>query len=555
MTVKTAPAQPAIRQPAANFPHHNFPPRMPPDILRTAWVTVANTGTTVWPQGRVQLAIDLNDTRCVQLDLPHDVPPGEQATVFWTFRTPTETGAHRLKLEMVHPDGTSLAEAGARSVPLVISPEPAVRPTTRLWDRAVETNSYYWVPAEGGITWSSRGRGFPVFARDARGCRITDLEGREYLDCMMGWGCSLLGYANERIQRAVASSLSSGGVISLTHFLEMEVSELLGRAIPGAEMVIFGKNGSDVCTVAVRLARVHTGRPLVLCCGYHGWQDWNVERCGFAATGVLERGEPLVIPFAYSNLMHLEQLLEAHRGRVAAVLVEPCPVEGHNGPLHETVDPAFFQGLVELAHRHGALAIFDEIVSGFRYPGGSAQQAAGVIPDLTCLGKALGAGMPLSALGGRRDLFRASIGKTYYGPTFKGEVHSFAAARVALTIYREVDVPGHLVRFGGRLRETVNRLCRQLHIPGGLIGPMHRQVLAFQEANAQRLLLMRTLLNQELFNQGVLTYLNFIIPSLAHDDKALGDLCQAFEKALKVLAEAMDGDRFARYLEVPPIPG
>ena len=143
----------------------------------------------------------------------------------------------------------------------------------------------------------------------------------------MGWGSALLGYANERIQRAVADALHSGAILTLTHHLMPEVGRMLCEMFPGAESATFGKNGSDVCTAAVRLARVHTGRPMVLFCGYHGWQDWYVERFGFAATGVPAREKPLLVPFAFNNLAQVAELLETHRGQVAAVMLEPA------GPL------------------------------------------------------------------------------------------------------------------------------------------------------------------------------------------------------------------------------
>ena len=371
----------------------------------------------------------------------------------------------------------------------------------------------------------------------------------------MGWGCALLGYANERVQRAVGNALHSGAILTLTHQLMPEVGEMLCHMFPGAEAATFGKNGSDVCTAAVRLARAYTGRSVVLFCGYHGWQDWYVERQGFSTTGVPAGRDPLVVPFDFNNLEDVARLLDEHRGQVAAVMLEPAgPILGSNGPIKDA-EPAFLKELTVLTHKEGALVVFDEIMSGFRYLGGSVQHATGVVPDLTCLGKALSAGMPLSALIGRREIFHAAIGRIAYEPTFKGDVYSFAAAREALTIYQEQDVPARVWDFGNRLRGVINGLCDEVGVPARVIGPPYRMLLAFAEADTRRRTLMRTLVQQELLRHGVLTTQHLLLPSVAHDDEALGLTRHAFTHALTILAEVMEDDSFATHLEVPPLSG
>jgi glutamate-1-semialdehyde 2,1-aminomutase len=477
---------------AAAYPYHNFPARLPADELRTCWVTIENRGTKVWQQGVVKLAIDLNGDRCDGLELPCSVHSGERVTLNWGFRIPKEVGRHEFRFELLDQDGTPFGQQGVPPlvIPFEITEAPET-PTRRLRDATLEANYWFWQPG-GGITWSNTGPGYPLYAREARGCHITDLEGRRFLDYNMGWGCALLGYAHERIQRAIVDALSSGAVLSLAHYLELEVTAMLCQMFPGAEAVTFGKNGSDVCTAAVRLARAHTGRPVILVGGYHGWQDWYVEGVGLASAGVPVRDQPLVLPFEFNNLEQVAELLEVHRGRVAAVMLEPASVTTSAGPAQDA-DSAFLKEMAALAHREGALVIFDEIFTGFRYRGGSVQHATGVIPDLTCLGKALSAGMPLSALVGRRDVFHSSSTKIFYEPTFKNEVYSFAAAREALAIYRAEDVPARLWDFGDRLKESINHLCQQLHAPAELVGTPFRMVLNFKEAGAHRLTLMRTL--------------------------------------------------------------
>jgi len=539
----------------AGYLDHNLPPRLPSGELRTLWLTIENRGTKAWQPGAVRLAIDLDGARLSDVEMPRPVAAGERVTLHWVFRTPAKRGSHQLTCALVEPDGQAFESRGVPPLRLGFHlVGPAATPTGRLRDRVLETHARCWLPCD-GVTWSTSGRPYPQFAREARGCWLVDVEGRRYVDYLMGWGSALLGYAHDRIRRAMEAALRSAPLLTLTHELMPEVADMLRAMFPGAEAVTFGKNGSDVCTAAVRLARVHTGRPLVLYCGYHGWQDWYVERLGFAATGVPPRDEPLLLPFEPHDLAQVARLLETHRGRVAAVMLEPAGVlESIDGPIKDA-DPAFLAELSALARREGALVIFDEIMTGFRYRGGSVQQATGVVPDLTCLGKAMSGGMPLAALVGRREVFDSSIGRIHYEPTFKGETYSLAAAREALRIYREHDIPARVWAFGERLREIVNRLCCDLRVPAEVIGPPYRMLLVFSDGDRQRRTLMRTLVQQELLKGGLLTTQNLLLPSAAHDDEALDVTRRAFGHALGVVARAIGEDRFASYLEVPPLPG
>jgi glutamate-1-semialdehyde aminotransferase len=549
--------------------HHNLPSKLPADELRTLWVTVENAGTKTWrrqpantppqppdghlPERAVQLQVDLDGVRGVALELPHDVSPGSRVTMHWVFRTPKGPGRHTLKLELAERDGATFEERGVP--PLRIGFETDEEPatvTSRMRDRALATVTRLWMPSE-SISWSQSAQGYPIFAREAKGYRITDVDGRQYTDLLMGWGASLLGYADDRIRQAIGDALHSGAVVSLTHELEIEVGEMLTKILPGAELVLFGKNGSDVCSAAVRLARLHTRRPIILVCGYHGFGDWYAERYGFAGTGVPEREKPYILPFQLNNLESVERLLRENRGQVAAVMLEPAgPFEDHNGPVPDA-DPTFLSEMAELVRREGAVVIFDEIMTGFRYPQGSVQRATGVIPDLTCLGKGLSAGMPLSAVVGKKEIFSSSIGHIFYGPTFRGEAYSLAAAREALTIYQERDVPARISGFGTRLKQEANRIFRELRAPAEMIGPPFRMVISYKEADRRRLTLMRTLVQQELYKQGILTCMNLFVPCDAHDDQALADTCRGLERATGVLMRALEEDCFARYLEIPPI--
>ncbi len=522
-------------------------------------IEARNTGTAPWHRApadghAVDVAVYVDDVLHATGHMLGDMTaPGASATFAWLLEVPA-AGGHTLRFELIAQNLCFFSERGSppRTAEIEVAAAATPSRSEALLRIAVARNPWFDWPTH-GLSRDGQGRGWPLFVERATGCRLTDVDGREYVDFVMGFGSALLGYAHPRIQAALRSALDSAATVPLPHEIEMEVTEALCAAIPCAEMVVFGKNGSDVSTAAVRLARAVTGRSHVLVCGYHGWQDWFLQRedCPFA--GVTGTSAALAVPFAFNDAAGLEAALDRRRGRVAAIMLEPAaPVEGPQGPLRDA-DPAFLRAAQALAARHGALLIFDEILTGLRYPAGTVQRAHGVVPDLCCLGKALGGGLPLSALVGRAEIFRRGMGAIYYGPTFKSETLSLAAAREALALHRETDVPAHVARVGGRLRDAVNRIGRGLGLPAEMIGPPFRMVVRFEAPDAEARL-MRTLLQQELLRSGVLTYKGFLLPSLAHDDAAIAQAVDAYRAALAVVAEAVKAGSLERHLEIPLLP-
>jgi glutamate-1-semialdehyde aminotransferase len=219
----------------------------------------------------------------------------------------------------------------------------------------------------------------------------------------------------------------------------------------------------------------------------------------------------------------------------------------------QDADRDFLAALAAMTREAGALLIYDEIMTGFRYPGGSVQQATGVLPDLACLGKALGGGMPLSAFVGRGHILQRAMEHTHYGPTYRGEIYSLAAARAALAIYRSEPVADHVWRFGNRLRQSVDAICADLGVSAALIGPPFRMGLVFDEPDPLRFSLKRSLYQQELLKAGVITYDGMMLPSFAHNDAVLSVTLAAVREALGVVARAEREGDFDRYLELPPL--
>ncbi|HEX7133382.1 MAG TPA: aminotransferase class III-fold pyridoxal phosphate-dependent enzyme, partial [Iamia sp.] len=202
----------------------------------------------------------------------------------------------------------------------------------------------------------------PTHVVRGRGAHLWDVDGREWVDEPMALGPVILGYAEPVVDDAVRAQLDDGITFTLMHPLEVEVAERIVALCPGVEQVRFAKSGSDAVTGAVRVARSHTGRDLVLVGGYHGWHDWYI------GSTTRDRGVPkavadLTVPFRADDLDHLAHVLASHPGQVAAVVLEPS---GATVP-----PPGHLQAVVDLAHEHGALAVFDEVITGFRLaPGG-----------------------------------------------------------------------------------------------------------------------------------------------------------------------------------------
>lgn len=414
----------------------------------------------------------------------------------------------------------------------------------RRWDWAHYTPSH-------GIPRNRSGWAYPVLAKEASGARIRDPDGNEWIDYVMGWGSALLGYAHPKIRRAVADSLNTGAILSLPHVLEAEVVRLLVDAVPCAEMALFGKNGSDACTAAVRAARLATGRRVILFSGYHGWQE------PFAPVFEPALSDPPhpadAFRFPAQDFQAFSRLVAEHDGKIAGVMLEPAAqIEGVDGPVRDA-DTPFLRRVAETCRRQGAVLIFDEIMTGFRHRKGSVQKATGVIPDLACFGKALTSGMPLSVLLGRRAVMGTTLSRLFYHPTFKGDAYSFAAAAAALNIYREDDVPARITRFAHALRSGVDGISKELNIAGSLVGMPYRLVYRFDELDPERRTQLRTLLQQELLRQGILTFKGFMLPSLAHGDAELEQTLAAFRQALTRVQAVADQDRFATALELPLI--
>jgi len=384
----------------------------------------------------------------------------------------------------------------------------------------------------------------PVFLQRGKGCRVWDVDGNEYIDYIQGLLPNILGYAHDEVNAAAAAQLAQGHSFSLPHPLEVELAERLTRLIPCAEMVRFGKNGSDATSGAVRAARAFSGRERIACCGYHGWQDWYIGSTT-RNKGVPGAVRALTHPFPYNDVAALEKLLSDHSGEFAAIIMEAV---NYYEPA-----PGYLQAVKERAHRHGALLIFDEICTGFHLGVGGAQKKFGVTPDLACFGKAMGNGFPIACIVGRADVMKI-FEDIFCSFTFGGEVAAMAAAMKVLDILENTDALARMEANGRRLQDGFNALAKQagLFPRFQCVGYPAWSLLKFRDAEGRDSLLERSLFQQEVVKRGVLQIVTHNMTA-AHDNVSTEQTLEAYAAALKTLAGWLADANPARFLEGPMI--
>jgi glutamate-1-semialdehyde 2,1-aminomutase len=384
----------------------------------------------------------------------------------------------------------------------------------------------------------------PYFAQRAQGSRLWDIDGNEYIDFVNALAAVTLGYADPDVNAAVAAELANGTIYSLSHPLEAEVAELICDLVPSAEMVRFGKNGSDATAGAIRIARAFTGRDHVITCGYHGWQDW------FIGTTTRNKGVPaatsaLAHAVPYNDLAAVDAVLAALDGQVAALILEPMNVT--------PPQPDYLAQLRERVHEAGALLIFDEMITGFRFAPGGAQELFGITPDLTTLGKGMANGFPLSAVCGRRDVMM-EMEQVFFSFTMGGETLSLAAAKATMTKLKREPVIATMRARGGRLMREVAALIERHEVGKfvSLAGEPTWSFLLFNDVDGVSSWEIKTLWMQELMQRGFLC-LGSHNMSYAHSEDDVDRLTQAYDHIFPLLRAAVANRAVRQYLNCEPL--
>jgi len=312
--------------------------------------------------------------------------------------------------------------------------------------------------------------GTPLIIERAKGSRVYDVDGREYLDYICSWGALILGHAHPDVVDAVADQASRGTSYGMTSPLEIELGEEIARAVPSIERIRFVSSGTEAAMSAIRLARGFTKRDLILKFegGYHGHADSFLVDAGsgLATLGISSSpGVPgalasLTLNAPFNDLAAVERVFAQHKDKIAAVIVEP--VAANMG----VVAPAngFLEGLRDITRRAGSLLVFDEVITGFRIARGGAQLHWKVKPDLTILGKVIGGGLPVAAYGGRRDIMEmiAPLGAVYQAGTLSGNPLAMRAGLATLPKLASADLYASLEKKGHRLAEGIRNALQQL---------------------------------------------------------------------------------------------
>ena len=372
----------------------------------------------------------------------------------------------------------------------------------------------------------------PSYMDHGDGCRMYDVDGNEFIDFMCALGPITVGYNNPEVNKAVIEQVNKFASGSMQSELEVLLAEKLCEIIPCAEMVRFVKNGGDATTAAVRLARAYTGREIVLMSGYHGMQDWSIG-ASENNKGVPKAVCELTINFTYNDLADLEKKLKENE--VAAVILEPIQ---SNGPKD-----GYLEGVKELVHKYGAILIFDEVVSGFHYALGGAQEVFGVSPDLVAFGKGMGNGYPISAVAGKRELLEQIEQGVFISTTFGGDSISMAASLATLKIlarpgyYDHINKIGTIIRDGIQERIDKHDLNDVLSVSGM---PAHCGV-AFEGHGSLNYLDIQSIYSQTMLQNGIYVFAIYFL-NMHHTEKEAQAYLDATDKAFAQIRKAIDQD-------------
>lgn len=432
-------------------------------------------------------------------------------------------------------------------------PQPTPLPAAAI--QALNARAHAVIPG-GAHTYAKGDDQFPVsappFIARGKGCHAWDLAGREYIEYGMGLRAVTLGHAFEPVLQAAMQALQGGTNFTRPSLLELQCAEQLQALVPGAEMVKFCKDGSMAVDGAVRLARAHTGRDLVALCADHPFfstNDWFIGNTDMNA-GIPVATQRQVLKFRYNDLASLQALFDQYPGQIACVVMEAARTE--------EPAPQYLQQLKALTHREGAVLVFDEMITGFRWLQGSAQHQYGVTADLSTYGKALANGFAVSALVGRRELMElggAPQGRDrvfLLSTTHGAETHELAAAMATMQFYQTHPVVETLQARGARLRlgfeQAATRHGLQQHM--ALLSRDCNLLFATRDAQGQPSQPLRTLFMQEMLRQGVLAP-SFVV-SYSHSEADIDHTVDAIDAAMAVYRRALDGD-VNTFLEGRPV--
>ena len=372
---------------------------------------------------------------------------------------------------------------------------------------------------------------YPTYLSHGKGSHVFDVDNNEYIDFVLGLGPIILGYNYTAVNKAIKKQLSKGISFSIPHTIEIEASKTINSIIPGAEMIRFAKTGSDAGTAAIRAARAITKRDNIAYWGGGGvWHDW------FTIITSRNEGIPKILrkmiqKFEYNNIESLKILFEKWKGEVAAVYMEPM--------MTEFPKKNFLMDVKKLTKKHGTVLIFDEVITGFRYANGGAQELLKIQADIVVFGKGIANGMPLAAITGKRKHME-KFNDIFYSTTYGGETLSLAASMAVINEIKTKPVIKHCWKLGEELMSKFNKLTNEVDVKIKMEGIPIRSSVICKDANNNPSLLIKSLFYQEMIKRGILLGPGYVFLSYSHSQKDLKKTLEAAEKSLKIVKKAIE---------------
>lgn len=392
----------------------------------------------------------------------------------------------------------------------------------------------------------------PAFVTRAKGARIWDVDGYEYIDWVSGIGAIILGYCDPVVDAAVCKQIETGVSYSLSHELELELAEELVATIPCAEMVRYAKGGGDACAIAVRIARGTTGRDKILFCGYHGWHDWYLAANlsaeatldthlfpGIEPTGVPRALAETAIPFEYGNVESLRQKLDQHAGEVAAVIMEPL--------RSEEPPEGYLRQVQELTRQHDVVWIFDEVSTGFRLSPGGVQPYLDIQPDMAVFAKSISNGYAMGAVVGTREVMEPAA-RMFISSTYWSDLVGIRAALTTLREIRRRGVPESLQDYGRKIITRINEVADDTGMPARCSGICVHPHIEFDTDDPQTSSQLTTLYVQEMAKRGCHGYPSFYL-NAAQGDEELEQTTTAARETFAILKRGLNAGNLADLLE------
>lgn len=376
---------------------------------------------------------------------------------------------------------------------------------------------------------------FPIYVESGNGCLIKSVDGVEFIDCMGSLGPNILGHKNKKVDAAVREQLKKGVIFSLPSPLEVELSELICEVVPSAEWVRFAKNGSDAVSCAIRACRHLKQKECILMpsSGYAGWSD-SIASASQRPYGIPKALGRFVDKFEYNNVADLEEKLKT--GKYACVLMEPVSLDA---PKEN-----YLKDVRELCDKYDTILVFDEMITGFRWALGGAQEYYGVTPDISCFGKAVSNGFPLSVVCGKRECMSA-FDDIFFSATYFGETLSLTAAVATIEQLKNKKVYKNIWKNGNKVKREFKKYCDMYKVSAEVLGEAPRLNFKF---NYDDEVGVRDLFHKEMIKRGVFVGIQFYVIAAMkkhHIDKILS----AMREALEVVGKAVNENRLDDYLE------